>query len=366
MSDETPILSAAAIRRAPKVLLHDHLDGGLRPATVLELAEAGGYTGLPETGAEALNRWFVAAAGSGSLGPYLQTFAHTCGVLQTEDALVRVAAEAAEDLAEDGVVYAEIRYAPELFVEHGLSLDQVIEAVQEGFAEGERRAAAKGRTIRIATLLCAMRQLSRGLEIATLAVRYRDAGVAGFDLAGPEAGFPPGGISHVFDYLRANNAHFTIHAGEDFGLPSISDALHLCGAERLGHAVRIVDDIKIDDAGEVHLGRLASYVRDTRIPLELCPSSNVQTGVAASIAEHPFGLLARLRFRVTINTDNRLMSGCDLSSEFEALRDAFGYGAEDFRRFTLNAAKSAFLDFDGRLDLIDNVILPGYAELMAD
>jgi adenosine deaminase len=363
MSDETPILSASAIRRAPKVLLHDHLDGGLRPSTVLELAESGGYGRLPATGADELNRWFVAAADSGSLESYLETFAHTCGVMQTEEALVRVAAEAVEDLAEDGVVYAEIRYAPELFVEHGLSLDRVIEAVQAGFAEGERRALAKGRKIRIGTLLCAMRQRSSGLEIATLAVRYRDAGVVGFDIAGPEAGFPPSDNSAAFDYLRDNNAHFTIHAGEAFGLPSISDAVQRCGAERLGHGVRIADDIKIDDAGEVHLGRLASYVRDARIPLELCPSSNVQTGAAASIAEHPFDLLARLRFRVTVNTDNRLMSGCSMSSEFEALCDAFGYGLGDFRRFTLNAMKSAFLDFDERLDLIDNVILPGYAEL---
>jgi adenosine deaminase len=362
MSDETPALSSATIRRVPKVLLHDHLDGGLRPGTVAELAESTGYRDLPVSGAEELGRWFVAAADSGSLESYLATFAHTCGVLQTADALVRVAAESVEDLAEDGVVYAEIRYAPELFVEHGLSLDTVILAVQEGFAEGERRAAAKGWRIRIGTLLCAMRHRDRGLEIATLAVRYRDAGVVGFDIAGPEAGFPAARISDAFDYLRTNNAHFTIHAGEAFGAASISEAIHRCGAERLGHGVRIMDDIRIGD-GEVHLGRLACYVRDRRIPLEICPSSNVQTGAAASIAEHPIGLLARLGFRVTVNTDNRLMSGCSMSSEFEALRDAFGYGLADFERFTVDAMKSAFLDYDERRDLIDNVIRPGYAQL---
>jgi adenosine deaminase len=363
MSTETPVLSTASIRRAPKVLLHDHLDGGLRPGTVAELAEATGYTALPTTDPGALGRWFTGAANSGSLESYLETFAHTCGVMQTEEALVRVAAECAEDLAEDGVVYAEVRYAPELFAEQGLSLDGVIEAVQEGFAEGERRAAAKGRTIRIGTLLCAMRQHARALEIAGLAVRYRDGGVVGFDIAGPEDGFPPTRNLDAFEYLRTNNAHFTIHAGEAFGLASIWEAIQHCGAERLGHGVRIVDDIEIDADGDVHLGRLARYVRDTRIPLEICPSSNVQTGAAPSIAEHPIGLLARLRFRVTVNTDNRLMSGCTMSSEFAALHEAFGYGLEDLQWFTINAMKSAFLDFDQRLDLINNVIKPGYAAL---
>ncbi|WP_444541899.1 adenosine deaminase [Amycolatopsis deserti] len=352
------------IRRAPKVLLHDHLDGGLRPVTVIELADALGYRDLPTTDVAELSRWFRDAADSGSLESYLETFAHTCGVMQTEEALVRVAAECVEDLAADGVVYAEVRYAPELFVERGLTLDAVVEAVQAGFAEGERRAAQQGKVIRMGTLLCAMRQHARAAEIAEIAVRYRDSGVAGFDIAGPEAGFPPTRNLDAFEYLRTNNAHFTIHAGEAFGLASIWEAIQHCGAERLGHGVRIVDDIKRDPDGTVHLGRLASYVRDRRIPLEICPSSNVQTGAAASIADHPIGLLADLRFRVTVNTDNRLMSGCSMSSEFAALAEAFGYGWPDFQWFTINAMKSAFLDFDQRLDLINNVIKPGYAELV--
>jgi adenosine deaminase len=362
MSDVTP-LGAETLRRAPKVLLHDHLDGGLRPATVVELAEETGYTGLPTTDAGALGRWFREAADSGSLVSYLETFAHTCGVMQTEDALVRVAAEAVEDLAADGVVYAEVRYAPELFVERGLSLDAVVEAVQEGFAEGTRRVAAAGGRIVVRTLLCAMRQHARSLEIAELAVRYRDAGVAGFDIAGPEDGFPPTRNLDAFEYLRQNNAHFTIHAGEAFGLPSIWEAIQHCGAERLGHGVRIVEDIKTDSAGTVHLGRLASYVRDRRIPLEICPTSNVQTGTVPSLPEHPIGLLARLHFRVTVNTDNRLMSGCTMTSEFAALTATFGFGLDDLRWFTINAMKSAFLDFDSRLALINDVIKPGYAAL---
>lgn len=359
-----PPLTLDSIRSVPKVLLHDHLDGGLRPGTVIELAEAVGYDALPSTDADELGRWFRDAADSGSLESYLETFAHTCGVMQTEEALVRVAAECAEDLAADGVVYAEVRYAPELCAERGLSLDAVVEAVQAGFAEGERRAADQGKSIRMGTLLCAMRQQARAQEIAEVAVRYRDSGVVGFDIAGPEAGFPPTRNLDAFEYLRTSNAHFTIHAGEAFGLASIWEAIQHCGAERLGHGVRIVDDLKSNPDGAVELGRLAAYVRDRRIPLEICPSSNVQTGAASSIADHPIGLLARLRFRVTVNTDNRLMSGCTVSSEFAALAAAFGYGWADLQWFTINAMKSAFIDFDQRLDLINNVIKPGYAALV--
>ncbi|HEX3791619.1 MAG TPA: adenosine deaminase [Pseudonocardiaceae bacterium] len=356
-------LTPAAVRRAPKVLLHDHLDGGLRPQTVIELADATGYRDLPTTDPTALGHWFQEAADSGSLVRYLETFAHTCGIMQDRDALIRVAAECVEDLAEDGVVYAEVRYAPELFTERGLGLDEIVETVQEGFREGERRAAAAGRQIRVGTLLCAMRQNARSMEIAELAVRYREAGVVGFDIAGPEAGYPPTRNLDAFEYLHQQNAHFTIHAGEAFGLPSIWEAIQHCGAERLGHGVRIMDDIKVDGDGSAHLGRLASFVRDRRIPLEMCPSSNVQTGAVPSIAEHPIGLLARLRFRVTVNTDNRLMSHCSQSSELLALVDAFGYGWADLQWFTLNAMKSAFLGFDERLQIINTVIKPGYAEL---
>jgi adenosine deaminase len=364
MSSMNPVpVTPDAIVAAPKVLLHDHLDGGLRPATVVELAESSGYRDLPTSDVAALGTWFTEAADSGSLVRYLETFAHTCGVMQSLDALVRVAAECAEDLAADGVVYAEVRYAPELFSENGLSLDAIVEAVQEGFRQGVDRAREAGRRIRIGTLLCAMRQNARSLEIAELAVRHRDSGVVGFDIAGPEAGFPPTRNLDAFEYLRQQNHHFTIHAGEAFGLPSIWEAIQHCGAERLGHGVRIVDDIKVDGDGTIHLGRLASYVRDRRIPLEMCPSSNVQTGAAPSIADHPIGLLTKLRFRVTVNTDNRLMSGCRMSTEMAALVDAFGYDWADLQWFTLNAMKSAFIGFDERLAIINDVIKPGYAAL---
>ncbi|MDJ1137996.1 adenosine deaminase [Streptomyces iconiensis] len=354
------------IHRAPKVLLHDHLDGGLRAATVVELARESGYAGLPETEADRLDTWFREAADSGSLERYLETFSHTVGVMQTREALVRVAAECAEDLAADGVVYAEVRFAPEQHLEAGLTLEQVVEAVNEGFREGERRAREAGNRIRVGALLTAMRHAARALEIAELANRYRDLGVVGFDIAGAEAGYPPTRHLDAFEYLKRENNHFTIHAGEAFGLPSIWQALQWCGADRLGHGVRIIDDIQVADDGSVKLGRLAAYVRDKRIPLELCPSSNLQTGAAPSYAEHPIGLLRRLHFRATVNTDNRLMSGTTMSNEFAQLARTFSYTLDDMQWFTVNAMKSAFIPFDERLAMINEVIKPGYAALKSE
>jgi adenosine deaminase len=351
------------IRRAPKVLLHDHLDGGLRAQTISELARQAGYRALPAEEPGELRRWFGAAADSGSLEQYLETFGHTVAVMQTRDALVRVAAECAQDLADDGVVYAEVRFAPELHTEQGLSLEQVVEAVLEGLADGSRDPGGTPR-IRVGLLLTAIRHAARSMEIAELAVRYRDAGVAGFDIAGPEAGNPPTRHLDAFEYLQRENAHFTIHAGEGFGLPSIWQAIQWCGADRLGHGVRIIDDIATGaDGSSPKLGRLAAYVRDKRIPLEMCPTSNVQTGAAASLAQHPIGLLRRLYFRVTVNTDNRLMSAPTLSGELAAVAAEFGYGWDDLQWFTVNAMKSAFLPFDERLELINGVIKPGFDQL---
>ncbi|NHA66709.1 adenosine deaminase [Phycicoccus flavus] len=356
--------SAEVVRRAPKALLHDHLDGGLRPATVVELARDCGYEGLPTTDAAALGTWFRDAADSGSLERYLETFSHTVAVMQTEEQLARVARECTLDLAADGVVYAESRFAPELHIERGLTLPQVVEAVLAGCRAGEAEAAAAGTPIRVRSLLTAMRHAANGREIAELAVAYRDRGVAGFDIAGAEAGFPPTRHLDAFEYLRRENAHFTIHAGEAFGLPSIWEALQWCGADRLGHGVRIVDDV--DTGGDApRLGLLAAYVRDRRIPLEMCPSSNVQTGAAASVAGHPITLLKDLRFRVTVNTDNRLMSGTSMTREMQLLVDEAGWSLEDLRWVTINALKSAFLPFDERLELIDHVVKPGYAALGA-
>ncbi|MHA7126767.1 adenosine deaminase [Janibacter indicus] len=374
-------LDEAAIRALPKVVLHDHLDGGLRPATVLEIADEVGHE-LPVSGAdrtaEGLARWFRESADSGSLERYLETFAHTVGVMQTAPALRRVARESVLDLARDGVVYAESRYAPEQHLEGGLSLEQVVEEVDAGFREGEELAAAEGRPIVVRSLLTAMRHAAKSREIAELAVRYRDRGVAGFDIAGAEAGHPPSRHLDAFEYLRRENAHFTIHAGEAFGLPSIWEALQWCGADRLGHGVRIVDDIGFrgatvtddplaaneaarEDPSQLRLGRLAAFVRDTRVPLEMCPHSNVQTGAAPSIAAHPITLLAKLRYRITLNTDNRLMSDTSMTREMHALVTEAGWDLDDLRWVTTNAMKSAFLPFDERLELIEGTIKPAYA-----
>jgi adenosine deaminase len=346
----------AEIQAVPKVLLHDHLDGGLRPQTVLELARDTGYKDLPADNAEELAQRLTEGASRGHLEVYLDAFRHTVGVMQTREALTRVARECAEDLAADGVVYAEVRFAPELHTERGLSLDEVVHAVTGGFRKG-----SEGKQIKVYALLTAMRTAARSLEIAELAVRHRDSGVVGFDIAGAEAGWPPSRHLDAFQYVKRENFHITIHAGEGFGLPSIWEAVQWCGAERLGHGVRIVDDIEIADDGAVRLGRLAAYIRDRRIPLEMCPTSNVQTGAAPSIAQHPLRLLRQLSFRVTVNTDNRLMSQVSLSSEFHRLVEEFGYGWSDVEWLTVNAMKSAFAGFDERLHLINAVIKPGFA-----
>ncbi len=370
------------IAAAPKVLLHDHLDGGLRPGTIIDLARDIGYQGLPADEAQSLGTWFQESADSGSLVRYLETFDQTLAVMQTLPGLFRVASECAQDLAADGVVYAESRYAPEQHLGSGLRLEEVIETVNAGFRDGEAKAAASGHSIRMAGLLTAMRHAANAREIAELTVRYRDEGVVGFDIAGAEAGFPPTRHLDAFEYLQRESAHFTIHAGEAFGLKSIWEAIQWCGADRLGHGVRIVDDLTIDDLpfaqwldanrqneqalvevelDRVRLGRLAAYVRDTRIPLEMCPTSNLQTGAAHSIALHPITLLKRLRFRVTLNTDNRLMSATSMSREAGLLGTQAAWTIEDLRWVTINAMKSAFIPFDERLQLINDVIKPGYA-----
>ncbi|MEK7293043.1 MAG: adenosine deaminase [Actinomycetota bacterium] len=347
------------LAKAPKVLLHDHLDGGLRAETVIDLAHEYGYSKLPTTDAADLQKWFHRGAKRNDLVLYLETFAHTVGVMQHRDAIERVAFECAQDLANDGVVYAEVRFAPELNTEAGLTLDEVVQAALDGFRRG-----SAGTNLTVYVLCCAMRTAARSLEIAELAVRWRDQGVVGFDIAGAEAGYPPTRHLDAFQYIQRSNFHSTIHAGEAFGLPSIWEALQFCGAERLGHGVRIVDDIT-GEPGHEQLGRLAQFVRDRRIPLELCPTSNVNTGVSSSIATHPIGMLKRLRFRVTVNTDNRLMSATSMTNEFEQLAKAFDWNINDFQWLTVNAMKSAFAPFDERLKLINQVIKPQYAALGA-
>lgn len=341
------------------MLLHDHLDGGLRPQTIIELAAECGHE-LPASDADSLGRWFAESADSGSLVRYLETFDHTVAVMQTAQGIARVARESVEDLIADGVVYAESRYAPEQHTAGGLTLEGVVAAVQDGIDQAVE--AADGAIV-VRQLVTAMRHNDRAMEAAELAVAWRDRGVAGFDIAGAEDGFPPTRHLAAFEYLRQQNAHFTIHAGEAFGLPSIWEAIQFCGADRIGHGVRIVEDIQTAEDGSAELGRLAAYVRDRRIPLELCPASNVQTGAVASLAEHPIKLLTDLGFRTTVNTDNRLMSGTSMTAEMMSLVDTFGYTLEDLYRLTINAMKSAFLPYNERVALINAVIEPGFAAL---
>lgn len=361
--DKTP--TSDQIKRVPKALLHDHLDGGLRPETIIELAQQIGYKKLPTDDPKKLADWFEESCNSHSLVRYLETFSHTIAVMQSKEAIIRVSRECAIDLARDGVVYAEVRGAPELFTEQGLTLDQVVEATLEGYKQGMAEAAREGNKIRVESLLCGMRQNNRSQEAAVAVVKYREKGVVGFDIAGPEDGFPPTNQLETFEYLRKENAHFTVHAGEAYGLPSIWEAIQICGAERLGHGVRIIDDI--DFTGDKpKLGPLASYVRDRRIPLELCPTSNLQTGAANTYSDHPIGMLAKLRFRVTLNTDNRLMSRTSMSNEMTQCVKSFGWKFADLQRVTVNALKSSFIPFEERLEIIEKVVKPAYAAISAE
>ena len=387
-----PILDAAPdlefdLKGLPKVSLHDHLDGGLRPATIIELAEAAGHT-LPSTDPVALGEWFRESADSGSLVRYLETFDHTVAVMQTKENLFRVAQEFVEDLAEDGVVYGEVRWAPEQHLQQGLSLDEAVEAVQAGLEAGVDAVAQTGREIQVGQLITAMRHADRGQEIAELAVRHRYKGAVGFDIAGAEDGFLPSRFKDAFTYLAQHNFPATVHAGEAAGLDSIQSALVDGRALRLGHGVRIAEDVTVefeddefaadagpsgeagdevdDNIGLVTLGELASWVRDRGIALEICPSSNLQTGAIAGFGEgiesHPLDMLYQLGFNVTINTDNRLMSGVTLTDEFELLVETFDYDLDDLLELTLNAAEAAFLPLEEKEALVE-YINEAYADL---
>lgn len=319
------------MKQYPKVLLHDHLDGGLRPETIIEIADEIGYRKLPTTRVTELADWFQKACDSGSLIRYLETFDHTIAVMQREVDIVRVARETVIDLAADGVIYAEVRVAPEHFTKNGLSLEAVTEAMLEGYRQGEAETGLK-----VNAILCGMRQLDKSQEVAEIVVKYRDKGVVGFDIAGPEKGFAPIRQKDTFDYLRKHQVPFTIHAGEADGPESIDLALNACKAKRIGHGVRIVDDLPN--------GRIARQVLEEQIHLEICPTSNLQTGVADIYSSHPIGKLFELGFNIGINTDNRLMSHTSMSHEFEESARAFGWGLAEFRELTLCAMNAAFTD----------------------
>lgn len=343
-----------ALRAFPKVSLHDHLDGGLRPQTIIELGDELGHA-LPAGNADDLARWFAASAESGSLERYLKTFDHTIAVMQTAANLRRVAAEYVADLAADGVIYGETRWAPEQHLSVGLTAPQAIEAVRDGLAHGIAACRSRGQEIEVRQLVTAMRQGQPTRDIAKLALRYRRDGVVGFDIAGPEKGYPPSRFLESFQLLRRNNAYYTIHAGEADGCHSIWEAVQVCGANRIGHGVAVIEDIQQDERGKEVLGDFAAYVLNQQIPLEMCPTSNVQTGAVASISEHPVQRLDRLGFRVTVNPDNRLMSATTLTKEFALLTEAFDYSMVDVRRLEINAAKSIFAPYAVQKALVERI-----------
>jgi len=345
------------LQSLPKVLLHEHLDGVLRPQTIIELARETGYSEIPTEDPVALAAWFHRGANKGNLGEYLQGFAHTIAVMQTEEALERVAYEQAEDLSRDGVVYFETRFAPVFHTRRGLSHRRVVAAVLKGLERGRQDFG-----IPSGLIICAMRNMNVSLEMAELAVDSRQRGVVGFDLAGEEGGYPPKKHMEAFHFLQRENFSITIHAGEGYGKESIWQAIQYCGAHRIGHATRLIDDIAIADGKVVKLGDLAQYILDKRIPLEICLLSNVHTGAAPSLAEHPFKVFYPQRFRVTLNTDNRLMSNTTLTREFEVAAETFDLSLDDFEKLTINAMKSAFLPYDQRCRVIYSVLKPGYAK----
>ena len=349
-------LDRALLQSLPKVLLHEHLDGVLRPSTVLELARASGYSELPTQNPEELAAWFHQGANKGSLPEYLQGFTHTIAVMQTEESLERIAYEQAEDLSRDGVVYFETRFAPIFHTRKGLTHQQVIAAVLKGLERGRQEFG-----IESGLIICAMRNMQVSLEMAELAVDFRQRGVVGFDLAGEEGGYPPKKHVDAFHFIQRENFNITIHAGEGYGKESIWQAIQYCGAHRIGHATRLIDDITVADGKVVKLGDLAQYVLDKRIPLEICLLSNVHTGATPSVAEHPFRILYPQKFRVTLNTDNRLMSNTTMTREFEVAAETFGLTLDDFEKLTINAMKSAFLPYDRRCNFIYEVLKPGYA-----
>jgi adenosine deaminase len=348
------------LRTIPKVLLHEHLDGGLRPATVVELAAAQGYSGLPTTDPSALADWFHRGAQRGNLPEYLEGFQHTTGVMQSVDALERVAFEFIEDMADDGVAYAEVRFAPVFHTAGGLTQDEVVHAVIRGLRRGEEMFG-----VRWGLIICAMRHLKDSLEAAELAIRCRPLGVVGFDLAGGEDGFPPKKHVEAFQAIERANFYITIHAGEAYGPESIWQALQYCGAHRLGHATRLRDDITFLPDGTMKLGPLAQYILDRRVPLEMCLLSNLHTGACPSLEEHPFGLFFRRGFRVCLNTDDRLMSDTTMTRETTLATELFDLSLAELEKLSLNAMKSAFAPFDERLKLIYQTIKPGFAKARA-
>jgi len=347
------------IRSVPKVMLHDHLDGGLRPQTIIDIAKEINYDKLPTTNADELAEWFHRGANKGNLVEYLQGFEHTIAVMQTKENLERVAYEMMEDMYKDGVCYIETRFAPVFHTQQGLHYDDIIDAVLTGLKKGE-----KDFGVGFGLILCGMRNMTDTLEFAELAVNFRHQGVVGFDLAGEEGGYPPKKHLDAFQFIQRENFNITIHAGEAFGIESIWQAIQYCGAHRIGHATKLKDDMTFDAEGNIiGMGDLSQYILDKRVPLEICLLSNVHTGAVKTIEEHPFIKLYKKKFRVFLNTDDRLMSDTTLTNEFMLATDLWGITLDDIEKLTINAMKSSFIHYDERIKYIYDIIKPGFQKV---
>ena len=353
------MLTDEIIRKVPKVELHEHLDGGLRPETIIELAKERNIE-IPSMDPKELADWFHRGCNEKSLSLYLDTFKVTTAVMQDKESLFRVAKEEVEDLAKENVVYAEIRFAPELHTKGGLNLEEVVSTVLKGLQAGRKETGME-----FGLILCAMRheRPELSLEIAELAVAFRERGVVGFDLAGDEYGHPAKKHLDAFQYIRNNNFNITIHAGEAFGLESIWQAIQICEAHRIGHGVRIVEDMVVEDGEIKKMGTLAHFIQDKRIPLEMCLTSNIGTGAVNCYEEHPFPMLFRNHFRVFLSSDNRLMSNTNLSKEMSIAVNEYGFDIHDLEKCTINAMKSAFIHHDDKLKIIYGIIKPGYKKI---
>ena len=353
------MINEEIIKSVPKVLLHDHLDGGLRAQTIIDLAGELNYKKLPTYDKDELAEWFHTGANKANLVEFLKGFEHTTSVLQTKEGLERAAFEMMEDMKNDGVVYVETRFAPVYHVNKNMYLEDTVTSVLKGLERGKNEFG-----VGYGLILCGMRNMKNTLEIAELAVNFRRDGVVGFDLAGEEGGYPPKKHLDAFQFIQRANFNITIHAGEAFGKESIWQAIQWCGAHRIGHATRLIEDIVTNENGEVvSFGDLAQYVLDKRIPLEICLLSNVHTGAVDKIENHPFGILFKEKFRVTINTDDRLMSGNTLTKEFLTAVNYFNVSFDEIEKITINSMKSAFIPYKERLRYIYEIIKPGYQKV---
>jgi len=353
------LITEEIIKTVPKVLLHDHLDGGLRPQTIIDLASEMNYKKLPTHDKDELAIWFHIGANKGNLVEFLKGFEHTTAVLQTKEGLERAAYEMMEDMKNDGVVYVETRFAPVYHVNKSMYLEDTVTSVLKGLERGKNDFG-----VGYGLILCGMRNMKNTLEIAELAVNFRRDGVVGFDLAGEEGGYPPKKHLDAFQFIQRANFNITIHAGEAFGKESIWQAIQWCGAHRIGHATRLIEDVILDENGDVvNFGDLAQYVLDKRIPLEICLLSNVHTGAVDKIENHPFGILFKEKFRVTINTDDRLMSNTTLTKEFLTAVKYFNLSFDEIEKITINSMKSAFIPHKERLRYIYDIIKPGYQKV---